>query len=44
MDFDCVIVSVIPSTYFEKFLSDEYPDKLSYWRMIQLIKMLKGIE
>jgi len=33
-DFDCVIVSVIPSTYFEKFLKEEYPEKLPYWRMI----------
>lgn len=33
-DFDCVIVSVIPSTYFEKFLNESHPEKLPYWRMI----------
>lgn len=44
MDFDLVIVSVLPSTYFERFLMEKQPEKLPYWRMMQLIKMMKGIE
>lgn len=39
MDFDTVIVSVIPYKYLDKYITEFKPEHLPYWKLLQLLKM-----
>lgn len=42
MDFDLLLMSVIPHKYFHKFLVEEKPETLPYLQIVRLYKLYKN--
>mmetsp|Transcript_34374 Transcript_34374/g.33576 ORF Transcript_34374/g.33576 Transcript_34374/m.33576 type:complete len:209 (-) Transcript_34374:227-853(-) len=44
MDFDTVIVSVLPFSTLDSYIQTKKPDYLPYWKVMQLLKILSSLE